>query len=69
MSASALRARYPSAGAIQAIRVLAREGAGSWGGRVSKLEVVGANRSYTLTSDSSIRAALGVNSSFLTFTA
>ncbi len=69
VSASALRARYPSAGAIRAIRVLVREGAGSWGGRVSKLEVVGANRSYTLTSDSAIRAALGVHSSFLTFTA
>ncbi len=69
VSASALRARYPSAGAIREIRVLAREGAGSWGGRVSKLEIVGANRSYTLTSDSAIRAALGVHSSFLTFTA
>ncbi|MDH3958883.1 MAG: SpoIID/LytB domain-containing protein, partial [Actinomycetota bacterium] len=68
VSASTLRARYPRAGAIRAIRVLAREGAGSWGGRVSTLEVVGANRSYTLTSDSAIRAALGVHSSFLTFT-
>lgn len=66
VSAASLRARYPSAGAIRAIRILEREGAGAWGGRVSTLQIVGAKRSYTLTSDSSIRAALGVYSSFLT---
>jgi hypothetical protein len=32
------------------------------------MEVVGATRTCTLASDSAIRAALGVNSSVLTFT-
>ena len=50
------------------MRVLAREGAGPWGGRISQMEIVGTARTCTLASDSAIRATLGVNSSFLTFT-
>jgi SpoIID/LytB domain protein len=55
-------------GPITEVRVLAREGAGQWGGRISRMEIVGTDRSCTLASDSAIRSALGVNSSFLTFT-
>ncbi len=69
VSAAQLRSRCRGAGAISAVRVLAREGAGAWGGRISQLEIVGASRTCTLATDSAIRAALGVNSSFLTFTA
>jgi SpoIID/LytB domain protein len=68
VTASQLSARCRGAGAISAVRVLAREGAGPWGGRISRMEVVGATRTCTLASDSAIRAALGVNSSVLTFT-
>jgi SpoIID/LytB domain protein len=63
-----LRARCRGAGDISAVRVLAREGAGAWGGRISQMEIVGTARTCTLASDSAIRSALGVNSSFLTFT-
>jgi stage II sporulation protein D len=63
-----LRARCRDAGDISAVRVLAREGAGAWGGRISQMEIVGTTRTCTLASDSAIRSALGVNSSFLTFT-
>jgi peptidoglycan hydrolase-like amidase len=63
-----LRARCRGAGDISAVRVLAREGAGSWGGRITQMEIVGTARTCTLASDSAIRATLGVNSSFLTFT-
>jgi len=68
ISAAALGARYPSAGRIQAIEVLAREGAGAWGGRITSLRIVGSEKSYTVTGDSAIRSVLGVYSSFLTFT-
>jgi SpoIID/LytB domain protein len=64
---AALAARYPSAGPITAIEVLAREGAGPWGGRISALRIVGERRSYTLATDSAIRSALGTNSSMVTF--
>jgi stage II sporulation protein D len=68
ISVGALAARYPSAGPIVALEVLAREGGGPWGGRVTSLRVVGAARSYTVSGDSAIRGLLGVNSSMLTFT-
>lgn len=68
ISAAALDARYPAAGRILAIEVLAREGAGAWGGRITSLRIVGAAKSYTVTGDSAIRSVLGVSSSFLTFT-
>jgi len=66
--AAQLRSRCRGAGDIAAVRVLAREGAGPWGGRISSMEIVGATRTCTLASDSAIRATLGVNSSVLTFT-
>lgn len=68
ISAAQLRARCRGAGDISAVRVLAREGAGAWGGRISRMEIVGASRTCTLATDSAIRSTLGVNSSFLTFT-
>ncbi len=68
VSVAQLRARCRGAGDVTAVRVLAREGAGSWGGRISQMEIVGTLRTCTLASDSAIRSALGVNSSFLTFT-
>jgi peptidoglycan hydrolase-like amidase len=66
--AAQLRARCRGAGDVTAIRVLAREGAGPWGGRISQMEIVGTARTCTVGSDSAIRSTLGVNSSFLTFT-
>jgi stage II sporulation protein D len=68
VAAAQLRERCRGAGDVSAVRVLAREGAGPWGGRISRMEIVGTARTCTLASDSAIRATLGVNSSFLTFT-
>jgi SpoIID/LytB domain protein len=68
IAAAQLRARCRGVGDISAVRVLAREGAGPWGGRISKMEIVGTAGTCTLASDSAIRATLGVNSSVLTFT-
>ncbi len=67
VSAGQLSAQCSGSGPVTAVRVLEREGAGPWGGRIAKLEIVGTNRSCQLASDSAIRLALGVNSSFLTF--
>jgi SpoIID/LytB domain protein len=68
VTSAQLRARCRGAGDISAVRVLAREGAGPWGGRIAKVEIVGTDRTCTLASDSAIRATFGVNSSVLTFT-
>lgn len=68
VSAATLRAWCPRAGEITSIKVLAREGAGKWGGRISSMRVVGKSGSCTYSSDSSIRSVLGVYSSFLRFT-
>jgi stage II sporulation protein D len=68
VSVSELGRRCRGAGGISAVRVMAREGAGPWGGRISQMEIVGTARTCTLASDSAIRSTLGVNSSFLTFT-
>ncbi|MGB7983091.1 MAG: SpoIID/LytB domain-containing protein [Candidatus Nanopelagicales bacterium] len=66
VSATALRARCSGMGTLSAVRVLAREGAGRWGGRIARLELVGSARTCTLSSDSAIRSAFGVNSSMFT---
>ncbi len=66
VSASALRARCPRIGAPSAVRVLQREGAGRWGGRIAALEIVGSAGTCTLDSDSAIRSAFGVYSSVFT---
>lgn len=68
VTAAQLEGRCSGAGTVTEVRVLEREGAGPWGGRISRMEIVGTDGSCRLTSDSAIRAALGVNSSFLTFT-
>ncbi len=69
VSAATLRARCPSAGPITSVKVLAREGAGRWGGRIASMKVVGEQGRCTYSSDSSIRWVLGVYSSFLKFKA
>jgi SpoIID/LytB domain protein len=68
VTASALAARCSGSGPVSAVRVLAREGAGPWGGRISRMEIVGKYRTCPLVGDSAIRSTLGVNSSVLTFT-
>ncbi len=68
VSAGALRARCPRIGTPTSVRVLAREGAGRWGGRIAAVELVGSAGTCTLNSDSSIRSAFGVYSSMFTIT-
>ena len=68
ISARTLRARYPSVGTVRSLEVVSREGLGPFGGRVTQLRIVGSAGSRTVSGDTAIRAALGTNSSLLTFT-
>lgn len=68
VSAASLRRACSRAGQVSALEVLAREGAGPWGGRLSALRIVGASGSCTLSTDTAIRAALGTNSAMVGFT-
>jgi SpoIID/LytB domain protein len=68
VSLASLDRRYPAAGGIRRVEVLGREGFGPFGGRITALRLVGAARSFELSTDGAIRAALGVNSSMFTFT-
>ena len=68
VSARALQARYPSVGRVTAIEVRSRQGFGPAGGRVDELRIVGTAGSRVVSGDTAIRAALGTNSSMLTFT-
>ena len=67
MSASALESRYPQVGTLRRIRILERDGGGEWGGRITKISIDGSAGSVTVSGDLSIRGALGVRSSYLTF--
>ncbi len=66
VTARALAARCSGMGALSAVRVLDREGAGRWGGRIARVELVGTARTCTLSSDSAIRSTFGVYSSVFT---
>lgn len=68
VSASSLARWYPSLGPILAIRVLGREGAGPWGGRLTAIRIVGESGTKDVSGDSAIRSVLGTYSSMLTFT-
>jgi murein DD-endopeptidase MepM/ murein hydrolase activator NlpD len=61
--AAAIAEAVPSIGDVRTLRVVGREGVGSWGGRVSALEVVGSAGSVTL-GPRDIVAVLGLPSTY-----
>ena len=67
VSATALERAFPQIGRLARIRVTNREGLGDWGGRVLTMVLEGSRGSVTVSGDSRVRAALGTNSSYLTF--
>ena len=67
VSAGSLERAYPRIGRLLRIRVMDREGLGDWGGRILTMRLEGASGSVTIAGDSRVRAALGTNSSYLTF--
>ncbi|TIC84267.1 SpoIID/LytB domain-containing protein [Nocardioides sp. GY 10127] len=62
-TAAQLRAAFPGVGAFRRVKVLARDGNGAWGGRVTSIRVVGAQGSVTVTGDA-FRSALGMYSTW-----
>lgn len=62
-----LEAHYPTIGDLTAIEVIARDGNGEWGGRVTELSLVGDAGRADLSGDT-LRTVLGLKSSWFTFT-
>lgn len=54
---------YPGIGTYRSITVLARNGVGEWGGRVTSVRVSGSRGSVTVTGDA-LRSALGLRSAW-----
>ena len=59
-------AAWPALGNLRRITVLARDGNGEWGGRVTSLRLVGSRRSVTVSGDT-MRSVLGLRSTWVTF--
>jgi len=60
---SAVTAKYPSIGVFSSITVLARNGYGDWGGRVTSMRITGASGSVTVTGDQ-FRSAFSLKSNW-----
>ncbi|MCM0621308.1 SpoIID/LytB domain-containing protein [Nocardioides bruguierae] len=58
-----LRSAFPGIGAIKRVKILARDGNGAWGGRVTSVRVVGGTGSRTMTGDD-FRYLLGMRSTW-----
>lgn len=61
VSTTAIEAAWPAIGDFSRIRVLERDGNGDWGGRVERLQVIGAAGSTTVSGDD-FRSILGLRS-------
>ncbi len=66
VSVSTIRARYPSIGTPQRLRVTKRNGHGADGGRVSSLQIIGSAGSVTVTGPAA-RSAFGLKSDWFGF--
>jgi SpoIID/LytB domain protein len=49
LSAATIEARYPSIGTLRAVEVVARDGGGEWGGRITSLRLIGTATSQTVS--------------------
>lgn len=67
VSARQLRSQYPSIGEIVEIRVAKRSGGGRWGGRVSRLLIIGSTGVQEIRGEDRVRWALGVRSAYFAF--
>jgi peptidoglycan hydrolase-like amidase len=65
LTAAAVQAAYPSIGTFSGITVVARNGAGEWGGRVTAVTVQGRSGGVTVTGDQ-FRSAMGLRSTWFT---
>ncbi|MDO8390886.1 MAG: SpoIID/LytB domain-containing protein [Actinomycetota bacterium] len=63
LTGNAIAAKYPTIGSFTSLEVLARNGYGDWGGRVTSLRVAGTSGSVTVTGDA-FRSAMGLKSNW-----
>ncbi|CAN5469098.1 hypothetical protein BH10ACT2_BH10ACT2_11310 [soil metagenome] len=63
ITGAAISAKYPSIGTFMSITVLARNGFGEWGGRVTSMRVNGTAGSVTVSGDA-FRSAFGLTSTW-----
>jgi SpoIID/LytB domain protein len=57
--------RHWSVGTVKKIQITARDGSGSWGGRVRTMKIIGSKRTVTITG-SAFKSAFGLRSSLFT---
>ncbi|WP_432476925.1 SpoIID/LytB domain-containing protein [Nocardioides sp. GXQ0305] len=57
---------WPALGNLRRIRVVGRDGNGEWGGRVTRMRLVGSRSSVSVSGDT-MRSALGLRSTWVTF--
>ena len=65
VTAAAIESAWPSIGRFTQLRVLARDGAGDWGGRVTSMAFDGASGSVTVSGDT-VRGRFGLRSTYFT---
>lgn len=66
VSAAQIRARFPAVGAVQAVKVVARDGRGPYGGRVTLVRITGSADTIDVTG-SDFRSELGLRSTLFRF--
>ncbi len=66
ISDTLIESRWPALGNLTRIRVTQRDGNGEWGGRVGSVTLVGGRGRVTVSGDT-LRAVLGLRSSWVTF--
>ena len=67
VSASKIESAWPQIGTLKTLKVLGRDGNGSWGGRVLSVGLVGSKSTVTVSADS-FRWAAGLKSTWWTIT-
>ncbi|MBA8795746.1 SpoIID/LytB domain protein [Friedmanniella endophytica] len=67
VSAATLQRLWPSAGTVTGLKVVKRDGHGRWGGRPTRIQIIGSKRTVTV-SGSSFAATFGFRSTLFTVT-
>nr|WP_231747646.1 SpoIID/LytB domain-containing protein [Auraticoccus cholistanensis] len=68
LTSAELTRQWPAVGTVVQLRVAQRDGQGSWGGRVQKIEVIGTKGRTTVSGDT-FRGRFGLRSSYFTVSA
>jgi SpoIID/LytB domain protein len=66
VAASTIQKAYPAIGTLQQLTITKRTGGGSWGGRVSSIQLIGSNKTVTITGNDA-RWAFGLKSNWFGF--